>query len=1494
MHRHKRVFRSFAVMDKASEEKNQAPSLELSKAHGQRYAPIALALYAFVGGFVSFIGWMADIPRLADWYGHGITIQPNTTITVMSAAAAVTLISFGYFRFSSVLAAVVASIGLASVVQTASGIDLGINTFLMFGREWGRAGVVIPGLMGPPSAVSWTLIGTSLLFLLFSKRHNSKEFKQTRTASVTLAAVAMGISTLSLIGYIYGAEALYTLPRYSVIALQTATFIFAVSLGIVLSIPESGPMRVFGEAGPAGILARRLVPALVILPILIGFIRLGGERWGYYDLAFGSALRTVVEIVLLLALLWWAGNAITRHAKQAEDSQTALKHLADAMPQVVWMSDNKGLVEYYNDRAADFAGIKATPGGKYDWQPGLHPDDLEDTLESWETAVKKAGVYAQEHRILMADGTFRWHLSRAVPAPTSNGGEPKWYGTATDIHDLKTAEHALRESEQRFARFMQNLPGLAWIKDREGRYVFANEAAQIAFGKTSAELYGKVDHEIFPASTADSFVENDRKAYESGSGRQTVEALKDNNGVLRYSLVNKFPIHVNGEPVLLGGVAIDITEQKIAQDNHQFLFRIADKIRVARNADALMGEIADELGSFLGLHRCLFNEIDTDSDLEIVYRDYSRDGESVAGMHKISDYSSVNSEDMARGMTIVNRDSKNDPRTVEYFEKTYGPNKELAYVAVPMMRERKWVASLWCSDDHARDWTNHEITLIENIAERSWAAVERLRNEIVTSKLASIVQSSDDAIVSKDLSGIITSWNRGAERLFGYRESEVLGKSVTILIPEERLDEEPKILERIRRGESIDHYETIRKRKDGTLLDISLTVSPIYDSDGRIIGASKVARDITTRLEAERKLRESEERFSKAFKASPLILTISSLATGKLLEVNDTFIAVTGYTREEAVGKTTLDLGLWARPSDRDAELEIIRNDGEVASTEYAFRMRDGREIIGLLSAERIEIAGEPCALTVIQDITERKQAQERLRASETQLRLVTDAIPALVSYIDKTQRYRFVNRQYSEWFGKRGEELLGARLRDVVGQRAYKVIKPHVEEALAGNEVSFDSWIHYKGAGQRFVHISYVPDIQSDGTVAGLYALVSDLSELKRSEDLLSASQERMRLLTESFTDYAILSTDNEGRVDSWNPGAAAIFGYEEAEIIGRSAEILFTPEDVTKGIPLKEMRNARKHGRASDERWHMRKDGSRFFASGVMVPLYVGRVLSGYAKIAADLTERKRSAEALQRAHDEMEMRVLERTRELAETNAALRAEIAERKAAEDQKIDLLKRLVTTQEDERRRIARDLHDQLGQRLTALRLKIASLREMVGEYPELQERTNRLQEIGELLDSEVSFLAWELRPSPIDELGLTDAIGTFAREWSRHYGIPAEFHSTGMANLDLDPDSDTHLYRIAQEALNNIVKHADANKVNILVERSDGEVILIVEDDGKGFDRSAIKQNRKSGKGLGLTGMEERASLIGGRVEIESAAGSGTTVFARVPLKSSKAIQER
>ena len=382
--------------------------------------------------------------------------------------------------------------------------------------------------------------------------------------------------------------------------------------------------------------------------------------------------------------------------------------------------------------------------------------------------------------------------------------------------------------------------------------------------------------------------------------------------------------------------------------------------------------------------------------------------------------------------------------------------------------------------------------------------------------------------------------------------------------------------------------------------------------------------------------------------------------------------------------------------------------------------------------------------------------------------------------------------------------------------------------------------------------------------------------------------------MLTESFTDYAIFSTDVEGRIDSWNPGAANIFGCDAQDILGRSYEILFTPEDVINGVPIKEMRLARKSSRAFSERWQTRKDGSRFFASGVMAPLYVGNVLSGYAKITSDLTERQRTAEALQRSHDELESRVMERTLELAAANAALVAEINERKTAERQKIEFLQRLVTSQEDQRQRIARDLHDQLGQRLTALRLKIAAMKEVCEHDENLRARAIRLQEISELLDSEVSFLAWELRPFALDELGLVEAVGTFVREWSKHYEIPAEFHSSGLANVQLDKNADSHLYRIAQEALNNVVKHARATGVNVLLEKTGEELILIVEDDGIGISNNR-GNGRKGGKGLGLEGMRERAVLIGGALEIESAPSAGTTIYVRVPLETEQqTINER
>ena len=167
--------------------------------------------------------------------------------------------------------------------------------------------------------------------------------------------------------------------------------------------------------------------------------------------------------------------------------------------------------------------------------------------------------------------------------------------------------------------------------------------------------------------------------------------------------------------------------------------------------------------------------------------------------------------------------------------------------------------------------------------------------EFLAQRLAAIVESSDDAIISKDLNGVIQTWNRGAERVFGYTAEEAVGKPVTILIPPDRIDEEPGILARIRRGERIDHYETVRRRKDGSLIDISLTVSPIRDGDGRVAGASKIARDITERKKAENAVRDSERKLQELFSSIPAAIYTTD-AEGRITYFNDAAVELAGRT----------------------------------------------------------------------------------------------------------------------------------------------------------------------------------------------------------------------------------------------------------------------------------------------------------------------------------------------------------------------------------------------------------------------------------------------------------------------------------------------------------------------------------------------------------------------------------------------------------------------
>jgi PAS domain S-box-containing protein len=263
--------------------------------------------------------------------------------------------------------------------------------------------------------------------------------------------------------------------------------------------------------------------------------------------------------------------------------------------------------------------------------------------------------------------------------------------------------------------------------------------------------------------------------------------------------------------------------------------------------------------------------------------------------------------------------------------------------------------------------------------------------------LAAIVDSSDDAIVSKNLDGVITSWNQGAERVFGYSSAEAVGRHITLIIPPDRREEEVSILNRIKRGERVDHFETVRIRKDGRLLDISLSISPVKNSEGRVVGASKVARDVTDRKRIERELRDSEERFRAIVETTPECVKLVA-SDGTLLHMNSSGLAMVGADQPELlIGKNIYDC---IAPKDRDKFREFNERicRGQKGALEF--------DMVGLRGkTRRMETHAAPLQtpdgkivqLGVSRDITERTRAQEKLKKSEEKLRALAENLESQV-----------------------------------------------------------------------------------------------------------------------------------------------------------------------------------------------------------------------------------------------------------------------------------------------------------------------------------------------------------------------------------------------------------------------------------------------------------------------------------------------------------------
>lgn len=449
------------------------------------------------------------------------------------------------------------------------------------------------------------------------------------------------------------------------------------------------------------------------------------------------------------------------------------------------------------------------------------------------------------------------------------------------------------------------------------------------------------------------------------------------------------------------------------------------------------------------------------------------------------------------------------------------------------------------------------------------------------------------------------------------------------------------------------------------------------------------------------------------------------------------------------------------------------------------------------------------------------EKAEELIRAGEVRFRTVADSLPELISFVDAKQRYQFCNKTYQMQFGISPQKFKGRRVRELLGEDVYAVVRPYIEKALAGEATSFEGYISHEKLGRRYEHIDYIPYRDERGRILGFYVVIRNLTALKTAE-------EKFRAFVETAP-QAIIIHDEKGKIAVVNRETEHIFGYSREELIGQEVEMLmpagFRQKHVSERKAYLHRPTVRPMG-AGMELYGLRKDHSEFPAEISLSPVETpqGTLVSS---TVIDITERKRNEEQMRWA---------------------------------------------TVLAERARMARDVHDTLAQGFTGIVLNLEAAEEAPNVPKEVRDRIQRARELAResLEEARNSILALS---SPLPPNGnLTSSLRGLAGRYRSHRKTRVEFSASGPAP-HLSSVVEATLLRIAQQALDNAMQHADATTIRLGITLDHGQVQLQIEDDGRGFEL------RKARCGMGLTGMRERASEIGAKFQLASKPGRGTRI---------------
>lgn len=701
--------------------------------------------------------------------------------------------------------------------------------------------------------------------------------------------------------------------------------------------------------------------------------------------------------------------------------------------------------------------------------------------------------------------------------------------------------------------------------------------------------------------------------------------------------------------------------------------------------------------------------------------------------------------------------------------------------------------------------------------------------------------------------------NRAACRHYGYSAEELLRMSIPEWNPDITLEQCEKNWQIIREQKSL-VLETRHRLQSGDVVPVEVSANYV-----RVGGAEYIAgtiRNIAERRHAERLLQQVVE-------SAPNGILMVDVA-GRIVLVNEQIEKMFGYSRQEMVGQS-VELLIPERAQRRHPDLRESYFSSPVsrpmgAGRDLFGRCKDGREFPVEIGLNPITTPAGPQVLASVVDISERKDVERALLAKDRDLE-TAQSLAHLGSWTWEISTGREAwSEELYRIFGYEPGSVAATYERFVTA--LHQDDKDRVltaVDATLKDDTPYDLEFRiYRPNGEERT-IQGRGGVQRDrqGRAIRMHGTVLDVTSerrARRDRDVLTYAVDH------GMEGLALL--DQDGRYTYMNQAHASMYGYAINELLGKPWRDLYRPE-VAGVVERDVFPRLLRDGSWTGELTGRKKNGEPVDVE-ISLRLMAGLSAGSPEFLACtcrDITERKRGEATLRRAHDELEQRVEERTRDLAAANQRLRL--------------LSQQVVRTQEAERRRLARDLHDEIGQALTALKMNLQILRSHAEGAPDAF--LSESLQLSDRLLQQVRRLALDLRPQLFDELGLEQAVRAYVERQAERNGWAASFVAEGLERRASE-EIEMTCFRIVQEALTNIARHAKASGVDVLVRRLGDEFELVVRDDGIGFEPSQWDNTGKNRGHLGLTGMEERVRLVGGKMNVTSAPGRGTEVRVCIP----------